>query len=665
MDTNKKNKEHKKNLQGGYRDFTSPLLKNGWVRCLSCNLDPGKKTLNHVDTTTFLKIKRETRTMYAYCNRVIQAVLHYARNPLAFVLVDKNATVFKVYCPDVLKDWLLSKDITEGTILSEKSSGVTAFSIGIDILDAYMTSGDEHYLDKFVDTTMYFSPCVLEDNSDEDFGQLNLLGGVGVIVPFQEPIGDYLPMLLSICKEVCLHMDMVDTFYRFYMTDTTGYICIDIDRNSGKPYTLYHNANIFNVLSIPYRDIVFQSAYAIFDPLPSNQLLWDIIDNRKHVRNTSIPITVNGVTGQYTVSTEVYRQSKVGYEGIRLFISNEEKISTFVSRKIGNNALLNFNNIIGQSDIIKETINIAKRYSEFDNNMLILGESGSGKDIFAQSIHNASSRKDGPFIAINCATFPKDLMVSELFGYESGAFTGSKKGGNTGKLELANKGTLFLDEIGTLPLDLQAILLRVIENKRFTRLGGNKEVSVDVRVIAATNEDILDLVEKNGFREDLYFRLSSFVLALPPLRERKGDIALLVHHFIEGVANRIHLSPPKVSKEALEYLESLPWRGNVRELQNFVEGIVQIFSPSVITQEHIDRYQSLTGNKKNLPQKVVQEKSKKVFFESNDEKVFTDISWKEKIIQALCKSGGNKTKAAAMLGISRKTLYKWIHRYDL
>lgn len=654
-------KEHQKNILGGYKKFDSPLLKNSWERCINKSIDYQKKKLDHVSGQEFQKIKKETRMMYAYCNRVIRAVSIYARNPLAFVLVNANGVVLKIYCPEELRGWLMEKDIVEGSILSEESGGVTAFSLGLGILDPYETDGEEHYLEMFTDAAMYFSPCVLEDNSDEQFGKLNLLGGVGIIRPRSEPMGDYLPTVVSICKEVGLHIDMVDTFYRFYMTDTTGYICIDIDRSTGQPYTLYHNSNIFNVLGIPYRDLVFQSAYEIFDPLPANQRLWDIVNNRRHIRNLSISITVNGVTRHYFISTEVYRQSKVGYEGVRLFISNEEKISTFVSRQIGNNAMLNFNNIVGQSRSMKEAIKIAKRYAEFDNNILILGESGCGKDIFAQSIHNASSRREGPFIAVNCATFPKDLMVSELFGYEAGAFTGSKKGGNTGKMELANHGTLFLDEIGTLPLDLQAILLRAIETKRFARLGGSKEISVDVRIIAATNENILDLVEQKGFREDLYFRLASFVLTLPPLRDREGDVELLANHFIEKVADRIHLAPPKLSKEALEYLETFRWRGNVRELQNFIEGIVQIFSPSVITVEHIERYLEVTGtvNRKSPGESL--EGRKQDVLEENAGKAIGE----KEITEAINKCGGNKSKAAALLGISRKTLYKWIHKYHI
>lgn len=639
--------------------FESTLLKNSWKDCIKRRLDPGTRVLTHIDAQTREELKRKTKAMYAYSNRVIQSVLEYTNRPLAYILVDTKGTILKIYCDAEIQEWLRKKDVVEGALLCAQSAGVTAFSIGLEIMAPYMTSGAEHYLDIFSDTDMYFSPCILEDNSEEQFGKLNLLGGVGIIMPKSRFAGDYLPAVISICKEVCLHIDMVDTFYRFYMTDTTGYICIDIDRSTRKPYTLYHNANIFNVLGIPYRDLVFQSAYEIFDPLPANQQLWDIVNHIKHVRNLSIPITVNGVTNQYSVSTEVYRQSKIGYEGIRFFISNEEKISTFFSRYVGNNALLSFNNIVGQSESIKKAIKLAKRYAEFDNNILILGESGCGKDIFAQAIHNASDRRNGPFIAINCATLPKDLMVSELFGYEAGAFTGSKKSGNIGKMELANNGTLFLDEIGTLPLDLQAILLRAIETKRFTRLGGNREVSVDVRIIAATNEDIMNLVENKGFREDLYFRLATFVLGLLPLRERREDIGLLANHFIERVSNRIHLAPPKLSPEALEYMETFRWRGNVRELQNFIEGIVQIYSPPVITLEHIEAYLAMTG----INQGPAADKDAKEA-QAVEEKGESGPG-RDELINALERYAGNKSKAAASLGMSRKTLYKWIKKYGL
>ena len=183
---------------------------------------------------------------------------------------------------------------------------------------------------------------------------------------------------------------------------------------------------------------------------------------------------------------------------------------------------------------------MAKAVAKSESNVLILGESGVGKDIFAQAIHNASDRRDKPFLALNCAALPRDLIASELFGYEGGAFTGAKKNGNIGKFQLADTGTIFLDEIGDMPLDLQATLLRVIEQKKFMRVGSSSITNVDVRIIAATNANIQKLIDQKKFRADLYYRLSTLQFTIPPLRERGSDIILLAEYFIQAVSRRIN-----------------------------------------------------------------------------------------------------------------------------
>lgn len=239
-------------------------------------------------------------------------------------------------------------------------------------------------------------------------------------------------------------------------------------------------------------------------------------------------------------------------------------------------ARYHFQDIIGSSPALGETLATARRLARSDASILISGETGTGKEVFAQSIHNESSRRDYNFVAVNCAAIPENLLESEMFGYEEGSFTGARKGGRSGYFELAHRGTIFLDEIAELPLQLQSKLLRVIEEREIIKIGSQNAVDVDVRIIAATNRDLLELVGEGLFREDLYYRLNVLPLRLPPLRERKGDILPLVAHFRQARKAAFKLSP-----ECAARLRASPWRGNVRELRNVVEYLASLEKPLV------------------------------------------------------------------------------------
>ena len=313
---------------------------------------------------------------------------------------------------------------------------------------------------------------------------------------------------------------------------------------------------------------------------------------------------------------------------------------------------------------LKKIIERAKRMALTDSNIMILGESGTGKDVMAQAIHNASHRRKKPFIALNCGAVPKDHIESELFGYEAGAFTGAKKNGNMGKFELASGGTIFLDEIGEMPLDLQAKLLRVVEQKQLMRLGGSRLINVDVKIIAATNVDIWDMIQKKQFRADLFYRLSTMRLNLMPLRERKGDIIPLSEFFIRRISNRIgKQNIMRLTEESKELLLSMDWLGNVRELQNLMECIVQLYPGDLILPQYIlentvgyvrprDRVQMrpAKGEEQAMPEPLPQPERPQALT-------------REEVQNALHICGNNRTNAAKYLGISRRTLYRKLEEF--
>lgn len=270
-------------------------------------------------------------------------------------------------------------------------------------------------------------------------------------------------------------------------------------------------------------------------------------------------------------------------------VSQLQNFEQSIRRKLhdkGLTAKFHLEQIIGDSPAIKKAKDLALTYATSDSTVMITGESGTGKELFAQSIHNLSARRNAPFVAVNCAALPEQLLESELFGYEEGAFSGAKKGGKIGLVELAHNGTLFLDEIGDMPLTLQARLLRMIQEKEVMRLGGHKIIPVNVRILVATNQDLTTLMASNRFREDLYYRLNVLPLHLPPLRERLQDICPLVEHLVEQFSEKFTVT--SISEEAKQALKEHPWLGNVRELRNVIERMVLLSPGSIIEKTSVE-----------------------------------------------------------------------------
>jgi len=301
-----------------------------------------------------------------------------------------------------------------------------------------------------------------------------------------------------------------------------------------------------------------------------------------------------------------------------------------------------FENILGENRLIKESISLAKKVAATDSTVLLLGETGTGKEVFAQAIHYESPRRSKAFVALNCSAFPKDLLESELFGHAEGAFTGATKS-KRGYVEEANDGTLFLDEIGEMNIDLQAKLLRVIETGEFYRVGESKARKVYVRFVAATNRDLEKESEVGNFRKDLYYRLSVFSIYLPSLRERKDDIELLASYFIKQFSMKINKQEPTLNKSFLKALEQHPWKGNIRELKNVIERSV-ILSEGELTEAI-------------LPSDFI--------VEQDENSLALSTMEKNHIVKLLKHTGGNKTQTAKLLGIALTTLYQKIKDYNL
>ncbi|SFH69539.1 Transcriptional regulator containing PAS, AAA-type ATPase, and DNA-binding Fis domains [Tindallia magadiensis] len=367
---------------------------------------------------------------------------------------------------------------------------------------------------------------------------------------------------------------------------------------------------------------------------------------------SSIPIFIGGemiaavsTDRDITETTNLSEELETTKEKLDLLETEVKKI---------NEEQYSFHNVIGKSDIIKEKILEARKVALANSSVLIGGESGTGKEVFARAIHQASGRK-GPFVAINCSAIPESLFESEMFGYESGAFTGALNKGKIGKVELANQGTLFLDEIGDMPLYMQAKMLRVLQERQVLRVGGEKSIDIDVRVISATHRNLENMVTEGTFREDLYYRLNVVYIDLPSLRERKEDIPIFLRRFISEFCEENNLRVPEIDAEVLQVLMNYPWPGNIRELKNAIEHLV-IFSKDNVIQ------------KNSLPERVLEKKitdekqQQPVSFDLQENIRNTEIST---IKGAMDMADNNKAKAAKIMNIPRSTLYYKLKYYGM
>jgi len=413
----------------------------------------------------------------------------------------------------------------------------------------------------------------------------------------------------------------------------------------------------------------FEPAVVLLDlkmPGMNGMEVMEILAKRFHTDCKVIIMTAHG-----EVRTAVEAMKKGAFDYLQKPFDNDELLA-IISRAMEMVALKHrvkqledqleetygFESIVGISDKMKSTFTLMHKFAATDGTVLVSGESGTGKELIIRAIHQAGKRKTGPFVVVNCGAIPQNLIESEFFGHEAGSFTDAKEL-RKGKFESANSGTLFLDEIGELPLEAQVKLLRVIEEGTFSRVGSDKSISVDVRVMAATNRDIAEMVNDGKFREDLYWRLNVLSLNVCPMRERKEDIPLLVEHFLDRYAGSLSIEQPSVSDKAMELLTAYEWPGNARELQNCIYSAMTIAASSTIEPA-------------DLPRRIYSE-SKQPDITSVEggislAQIASDATAKaeqEAINKAMSEANGNREKAADLLGINRKTLYRKLKQYEI
>ena len=418
---------------------------------------------------------------------------------------------------------------------------------------------------------------------------------------------------------------------------------------NNKSEIIYINKAAISILKVDDKSIIGET---ISKALPFCKLLSKtLFTGKKYLHHE---VYAEEYNNHYMVSSQPILDENGNLFG-GVAVIRDMKTVRQIYQKITGQPSTSFNDIIHQSQIMEELILSAQHYASSNSTILIRGETGSGKELFARAIHNASSRRNNIFLAINCTAIPDTLLESELFGYEEGTFTGANKGGKLGLFELACDGTLFLDEIGDISSTLQAKLLRVLQEHTVRRIGGSREIPINVRIISATNRNLEEMVQNGMFRQDLYYRLNVIPLCLPPLRERREDIALLANYLFNSTVSDINPSVKTLSPEAIKKLESYDYPGNVRELSNIIERAINMARKPVITPDDIVfSTQNQSVNTNNYDNKIID-------FNLNAAVKNTE----KRIIREALKEFKSSRKLGAALGISHTSIIRKMKEYNL
>lgn len=627
----------------GPTDCVRPEILAAWTRCRELGTDPYNASPDKLINPDEIKQRlNNNKKLLEVSKPAIKYLYNFIAGSKLFVSVsDVDGYLLLVYCDEEMVP--PAKELLY-TNWNEKTLGNNPIGTSIVENRALFVRGYEHYSIYPHYYTGAGSP--IHDPSGNIIGAISITGKtkiaqhhtLGMIVMTAYAIERQLKILETLAS--------VDTAYNHRNTIidsiSEGLLVID------EKYNITFVNKVFNrFFSLEEDSLVNKNVFSFFN----DSLVKDIINQKSHLTDYVTEINVNNTRFPCTIT---YRPIKTEFSNDGVIVINElSRVKKLAKRISETSSTITFNEIIGQNKDFVELIDISKSLALTESNILLLGESGTGKDVFAQAIHNHSNRRNGPFIPINCGAIPKHLINSELFGYTDGAFTGAAKGGSIGKFELANGGTIFLDEIGEMPLELQTALLRVIETRVITPVGGRTFIPINVRIIAATNKHLPTEIKLNTFRQDLYYRLNVLSITMPPLRDRKDDIKSLTMYFLNQLSLQYGKTINNIPSETWEKLLNHNWPGNIRELKNIIERCVALAKSDILSPQLIPEDISANNGNISTLQSIESKSSSEVI---DDEEILRDMleiyKW-------------NITKVAKELGISRTTVYRKIKLFDI
>ncbi len=619
-----------------------PMIARSWQRCLERQFDPHRVITNCLSRQQLKKWTRQCHRLIDVTNPFMQDLYQFVRGSgFVVILLDRHGYILELVGDrEIIERY---SHFRKGENWSEEYKGTNAMGLALYEKKPVQVFATEHFSE--LNHTMTCSAAPIFDTNGQMLGVLDLSGDYRKAHP--HTLGMVVAAVRAVENQLRLELASQEVFHSYQKINammeslSEGVISFDV-------YGVITRMNSVasSIMGVSRDQWVSRP---IKELLQTSDIQETLLQQGRVINDREIFIESQRGRLHFLISGRPIRDARGNIQGGVITIRGIKRVHKLVNRMVGAQARFVFDDIIGNSRVLRDAVELAKRVARGNATILLQGESGTGKEVFAQAIHNASNYRRGPFIAINCGAIPRDLIESELFGYEEGAFTGARRGGRPGKFELANGGTIFLDEIGDMPLDIQVTLLRVLQEKQIVRVGGAKAIPVDIRVIAATNKDLLKEMKKGHFRQDLFYRLSVIRVFIPALKERGDDILILARYFAEKVARQLG-KREMILAPAVEHLfMNYSWPGNVRELSNAIECAVNMAPGNVIEIEHLPEEMRWAG-KLILPDDQAAEKELLSLKEME----------KRLIYQTLRRLNGNISRSADILGISRNTLYKKI-----
>ncbi|MEA4947634.1 MAG: sigma-54-dependent Fis family transcriptional regulator [Oscillospiraceae bacterium] len=608
-----------------------PPVADSWQKCRAYGVNPEGGCGTRVADAVFQSIKDANRTLIDTAMPIMHSVFEIVqRSHFMLVLTDAVGYILVSIGDEMIMSKTRDMRYVAGALWNSQSVGTNAISVALDYDTAIQMVGPEHYCRSHHGWTCSAAP--IHGENGEVIGCINMSGDADKA--HDHTLGLVLAAVYGIEGQMSL-LRSREILRTALEVSADGIMLVGTDY-----HPIWGNSAALRLFGAEADALTRLDVRTLMPDIRWNSDEWN--DNAKFFADDT---RVRTHTGTVRCTAAITPAENFGTRTMNVTLKKQKHLIDSVNKMSGNRASYTFDDIYTRDMGMKKTIALARKYALYDGNILIEGDSGTGKELIAQAIHNAGSRAGGPFVAINCASIPRDLLETELFGYEAGAFPGSSGEGNPGRFELANRGTLFLDEISELPLEFQSKLLRAVETHCINRLGGGQDVQLDIRIITATSTRLEEAVTPGSFRRDLYFRLNVLKLEIPPLRERPGDISYCAGMFLE----RLNRSHPDMEKSfAPEFVAGLmkyDWPGNVRELQNGIERAFYSSVESILTEDSL-RYVMPTAPRKEEPEPQLSGEA-------------------GEILAALTVAGGSVDAAAARLGVSRATLYRRLKKYGI
>ncbi|NPV69342.1 MAG: sigma-54-dependent Fis family transcriptional regulator [Firmicutes bacterium] len=624
-----------------------PKVKEGilasWLRCRSYGVNPYGGTGPVVDEPVLRAKIEANRQFISIARPFMEDLYRVAGAGFIVVLTDDEPVLLEVVGDPAVSRRAGELNFVPGARWNEQAVGTNAIGTALAIDAPMQVCGAEHYCSLHHPWTCSAAP--VHDQAGRFIGVLDMTGPCELVHP--HTLGMVMAAARAIENQLRWEAAVREVeisnraFRATFSSISEGVLSVD----SGGVVKQV-NAAAARLLGRSETDILGRPIISFFDE--SNPVARSLLQRREYADQEALVVTPAGKV-YCTSSARAIMGSEASAPGMVMTLREAKGVHRLVHKIAGHKATFSFDDLVYCSDAVKSAVTLARHAAATPLNILITGETGTGKEMVAQAIHNASQRARGPFVALNCGAIPRELIESELFGYEGGAFTGARREGRPGKFELADGGTVFLDEIAEMPLEMQVKLLRVVQERKVARLGSHDETPVDVRLIAATNVDLAEAAARGDFRKDLFFRLNVMPIRMPALRERPEDIAVLTNHFLKDLTGRLGKRALELEAGVMEILLAYTWPGNVRELENTLERAACLAN-DVIRMEHLPDPLRVAASGK--------ETSKAQGITGPDEGLRLKAVEKEVIMDALDKSGGNISRAARTLGIGRNTLYR-------